>query len=344
MTSILSRSPEGMNSFGRQKPFFPSARTGNPTSKRTNWHCSSEGSTQRASNLPPAHVFRISLLSSRFVIRPFSLFQRTPSASERVLEEALSALSRLLERLIRSARLHRESAFLPPCSSSSSSRGGGDSDDQEEPFGDYRDGFSTTSRLCSSGEGLSPHAKAAEDSVRHWQERMPWHQQAALHQEEPQLGHRGSSPGEAAVATLLSFRYPQSGPYTAAGAATAADIYHESRHEAAAKALDLGVADGGLSVCGALFALFLSACPLLGSRGVTGKISTIKSNSGTNGAIGSTRAVGQRADGAGGNGRVEGAGVRVGPSVTPSRVAVLAGEVLKVRKVVLFFVRWVGSA
>ncbi|CAM9550455.1 unnamed protein product, partial [Sphacelaria rigidula] len=77
---------------------------------------------------------------------------RAPSASEKILEEALSTAHRLFERLVTSARVYLDPAFLPP---------------------------SVDSADATRGDDSGPR------------------------------GPQRVSEGEAAAATLLSFRYPQ---------------------------------------------------------------------------------------------------------------------------------------
>ncbi|CAM9479583.1 unnamed protein product [Scytosiphon promiscuus] len=198
---------------------------------------------------------------------------RAPSASEQVIEEALSAATRLVERLVGM-------------------------------------GMARTGRF----RGLEGFPRTVAASTM--------------------------TTMTAAVATLLSFRYPQSsilapsGRGMATAAADSAQACGERRH-GSPTALDLGAADGeegggggGLSVCGALFALFLSACPLVGLCGVSGNSSGSRRAYG-NGAKDSALSLGGSGYGVGENERAEGAGGGVEPPGVPSRKAVLAGEVLQ---------------
>lgn len=55
------------------------------------------------------------MCSARASLPPMLLLlRRAPSASDRVLEEALCTAKRLLEGLVCSARLHLDESFLPP--------------------------------------------------------------------------------------------------------------------------------------------------------------------------------------------------------------------------------------
>lgn len=101
-----------------------------------------------------------------------------------MLEEALSTAKRLLERLVSSARLHLDDAFLPPSNPDSRTT-------EEGPLNrpDH-------ARL-SNGLGdtdATPFGRA-DYSAAQWGRQRPG---------------QGPGPGDAAVATLLSFRYPQS--------------------------------------------------------------------------------------------------------------------------------------
>ncbi|CAM9944307.1 unnamed protein product, partial [Ectocarpus sp. 4 AP-2014] len=283
---------------------------------------------------------------------------RTPSASERVIEEALSTASRFLERLVRSARLHQDASFLPPSPSASVDIG-----DQRAPAAGESDGYAFgggpagyvpggggaaggstvfgTRYGCHRGDEPTdtdsgwPGFRGDEDENhrRRHRQRVLWEQQQRQQQQQQQAGvpqdqrmRTTTTPGDAAVATLLSFRYPRSSPtvrFTAGGAASiASDGGLGGRRGAAPSTGDGEVPEefgkagaggsGGLSVCGALFALFLSACPLLGYPAAD--------NAGVTLASGGGRVS---------SGEEEGRRPASEPSGVPSRVAVLAGEVLQ---------------
>lgn len=68
------------------------------------------------------------------------------------------------------------------------------------------------------------------------------------------------SEGEAAAATLLSFRYPQP------ASSTPAPYNDYDDGDDGGGEYDSVSSGEGLSVCGALFAILLSVCPLLGYR------------------------------------------------------------------------------
>lgn len=284
-------------------------------------------------------------------------YRRTPSASERVIEEALSTASRFLERLVRSARLHQDASFLPPSPSASvdiddqrapaageSDRyfdggpagyvpGGGGAAGGSSVFGTRygHDGGHEPTDADSGwpgfrgGEGENHHRRRWQGML--WEQQQRQQQQAGVPQD--QRMRTTTTPGDAAVATLLSFRYPRSSPtvrFTASGAAsTARDGGLGGKRGAAGEVPEeFGKAgpggSGGLSVCGALFALFLSACPLLGYPAADNARVTLGSGGGWVS-----------------RGEEEGGRPASEPSGVPSRVAVLAGEVLQVRGNRLFF-------
>ena len=283
--------------------------------------------------------------------------RRTPSASERVIEEALSAARRLLERLVRSARLHGDAAFLPPpsCFSPSScstircchrDHGGGG--------GGYSGGVGSAAGRGDNAK-LAQRAPSVTGVPGSWgksaaEDGHAYHGAAASYYAhvdgcgggEESRRRRAETPGDAAVATLLSFRYPQSTivarppvPDTATATTTAAAGGSVERlalgggpgssvaligrdGSVGERGGDIGGGDGGggggLSVCGALFALFLSVCPLLGHGGP---------NSGSGRTVNEARYPGAA------EAAEEGEMART-TGRAPSRVAVLAGEVLRV--------------
>lgn len=142
-------------------------------------------------------------------------YHRAPSASEKVLEEALSAAKRLLERLVTSARLHQDSAFLSPSPTADTNRGigastGDASSGRQHDIGSSEPSSRTRKFLRNAGQPLSrpyspdftPDCPGSKISV-------------------PDFLPNGASPdgvcvtpGEAATATLLSFRYPREPLFT----------------------------------------------------------------------------------------------------------------------------------
>ncbi|CAM9771472.1 unnamed protein product, partial [Ectocarpus fasciculatus] len=140
---------------------------------------------------------------------------RTPSASERVIEEALSTASRLLERLVRSARLHQDASFLPPSDDQSPPAAGGDSDGYafggapagcvpggggaaggSAVFG-TRDGHDGGDEPTDANNGW-PEFRRDEDH-RHRRQRVLWEQQQQQQAGVPQDRriHTTTTPGDA---------------------------------------------------------------------------------------------------------------------------------------------------